>query len=183
MRSQIMMLNDCVCLSLVIVDEITDYDVEWLCVPQPCDSGWDHRLWCWMIVCALQTFPALWWWMRSQIMMLNDCVCLSLVIVDEITDYDVEWLCVPQPCDSGWDHRLWCWMIVCAPASQCIVAVPGGLCNTPYFETFSKGVLVKTTDFKHKEDVLWPFIDMPWQERYGTVHQSSWFHKKHSHYV
>jgi hypothetical protein len=39
-------------------------------------------------------------------------------------------------------------------ASQCIVAVPGGSCNTPYFETFSKGVLVKTTDFKHKEGVL-----------------------------
>jgi hypothetical protein len=38
--------------------------------------------------------------------------------------------------------------------TQCIVAVPGGSCNTPYFETFSKGVLVKTTDFKHKEGVL-----------------------------
>jgi hypothetical protein len=44
---------------------------------------------------------------------------------------------------------------VCIQAcALCIVAVPGGSCNTPYFETFSKGVLVKTTDFKHKEGVL-----------------------------
>jgi hypothetical protein len=51
-------------------------------------------------------------------------------------------------------HTPGTYMVTLMTTSQCIVAVPEGSCNTPYFETFSKGVHEKTTDFKHKEGVL-----------------------------